>query len=91
MLTVTDVSTTCAAVIFRDKASCITSVDGTVLRLVIDLIDQLRQCFELSLIQLKVNRIETDFRNRCHPTLVRTHSTFTDVARPFCEHLNVRC
>ena len=58
--------------------------------LVIDLIGQLRQCFELSLILLKVNRIETDFRNRCQPTLVRTHSTSTDVARPFCEHPNVR-
>ena len=59
--------------------------------LVIDLIGQLRQCFELSLIPLEVNRIETDFRNRCHPTLVRTHATFPDVTRPFCEHPNVRC
>ena len=29
--TVTDVSTTCAVVIFRVKVSCITSVDGTIL------------------------------------------------------------
>jgi len=28
LLTVTDVSTTCAVVIFRVKVSCITSVDG---------------------------------------------------------------
>ena len=56
--------------------------------LVIDLIGHLPQCFELSLILLKANRIETDFRNRCHPTLVRTHSYLTG---PFCEHPNVRC
>ena len=37
----TDVSTTYAVVIFRDKVSCITSVDGTLyLTLVIDLIGQ---------------------------------------------------
>ena len=39
LLTVTDVSTTCAVVIFRVKVSCITSVDG----MVIDLIGQLRR------------------------------------------------
>ena len=32
LLTVTDVSTTCAVVIFRVKVSCITSVDGIILR-----------------------------------------------------------
>ena len=37
----TDVSTTCAVVIFRVKVSCITSVDGIILDLVIDLIGQL--------------------------------------------------
>ena len=31
LLTVTDVSTTCAVVVFRVKVSCITSVDGIVL------------------------------------------------------------
>ena len=36
----TDVSTTCAVVIFRVKVSCVTTVDGT---LVIDLIGQLRR------------------------------------------------
>ena len=40
LLTVTDVSTTCAVVIFRVKVSCVTTVDGT---LVIDLIGQLRR------------------------------------------------
>ena len=35
LLTVTDVSTTCAVVIFRVKVSCITSVDGIVLWLLI--------------------------------------------------------
>ena len=39
---VTDVSTTCAVVIFGDKVSCITSVDG-IITLVVDLIDQLRR------------------------------------------------
>ena len=38
MLTATDVSTTCAVVIFRVKISCITSVDD--FTLVIDLIGQ---------------------------------------------------
>ena len=40
----TDVSTTCAVVIFRVKVSCITSVDGIIevyYTLVIDLIGQL--------------------------------------------------
>ena len=37
---VTDVSTTCAVVIFRVKASCVTSVDGIILWL---LIGQLRR------------------------------------------------
>ena len=41
MLTVTDVSTTCAVVIFRVKISCITSVDD--FTLVIDLIGQFRR------------------------------------------------
>ena len=36
--TVTDVSTTCAVVIFRVKVSCITSVDGQFYTPVIDLI-----------------------------------------------------
>ena len=31
MLTVTDVSTSCAVVIFRVKVSCITSVEGIIL------------------------------------------------------------
>ena len=35
LLTVTDVSTTCAVVIFRVKVSCITSVDGIILWLLI--------------------------------------------------------
>ena len=39
-MTVTNVSTTCAVVIFRVKVSCITSVDGNTL--VIDMIGQLR-------------------------------------------------
>ena len=43
MLTVTDVSTTCAVVTFRVKVSCITSVDGIYSPLVIDPIDQLRR------------------------------------------------
>ena len=46
LLTVTDVSTTCAVVIFRVKVSCITSVDGIIevyYTLVIDLIGQLRR------------------------------------------------
>ena len=34
LLTVTDVSTTCAVVIFRVKVSCIMSVDGIILWLV---------------------------------------------------------
>ena len=37
-LTVADVSTTCAVVIFRVKVSCTSSVDGIKLSLVIDLI-----------------------------------------------------
>ena len=37
----TDVSTNCAVVIFRVKVSCITSVDGIILRLIVDLIGQL--------------------------------------------------
>ena len=37
-----DVSTTCAVVIFRVKVSCITSVNGIILS-VIDLIGQLRR------------------------------------------------
>ena len=37
----TDVSTTSTVVIFRDKVSCITSVDGILKTLVIDLIGQL--------------------------------------------------
>ena len=36
----TDVSTTCAVVIFRDKVSCITSIDGILKTLVIDLISK---------------------------------------------------
>ena len=43
LLTVTDVSTTCAVVIFRVKVSCITSVDGIHDTLVMDLIGQLRR------------------------------------------------
>ena len=43
LLTVTDVSTTCAVVIFRVKVSCITSVDGQFYTPVIDLIGQLRR------------------------------------------------
>ena len=39
-MTVTDVSTTCAVVIFRVKVSCVTSVDGIILWL---LIGQLRR------------------------------------------------
>ena len=39
MLTVTDVSTTCAVVIFRVKVSCITSVDGIILWLLIGLVN----------------------------------------------------
>ena len=39
-MTVTDVSTTCAVVIFRDKVSCITSIDGILKTLVIDLISK---------------------------------------------------
>ena len=39
-MTVTDVSTTCAIVIFRVKMSCITSVDG-IKTLVIELIGHL--------------------------------------------------
>ena len=35
LLTVTDVSTTCAVVIFSIKVSCITSVDGIILWLLI--------------------------------------------------------
>ena len=38
----TDVSTTCAVVIFRVKVCCITAVDGNY-TLVIDLIGQLRR------------------------------------------------
>ena len=38
LLTVTDVSTTCAVVIFRVKVSCITSVDGIILWLLIRLV-----------------------------------------------------
>ena len=41
LLTVTDISTTCAVVISRVKVSCITSVDGLIL--VIDLIGQLHR------------------------------------------------
>ena len=44
LLTVTDVSTTCAVAIFRVKMSCITSVDG-ITTLVIDLIGQLSCCY----------------------------------------------
>ena len=36
----TDVSTTCAVVIFRDKVSCIASIDGILKTLVINLISQ---------------------------------------------------
>ena len=43
LLTVTDVSTTCAVDIFRVKVSCITSVDGQLYTPVIDLIGQLRR------------------------------------------------
>ena len=39
-MTVTDVSTTCAVVIFRDIVSCITSIDGILKTLVIDLISK---------------------------------------------------
>ena len=39
LLTVTDVSTTCAVVIFRVKVSCITSVDGIILWLLIRLVN----------------------------------------------------
>ena len=39
MLTVTDVSTTCAVVIFKVKVSCITSVDGIILWLLIWLVN----------------------------------------------------
>ena len=39
LLTVTDVSTTCAVVIFRVKVSCITSVDGIILWLLIWLVN----------------------------------------------------
>ena len=39
MLTVTDVSTTYEVVIFRVKVSCITSVDGIILWLLISLIN----------------------------------------------------
>ena len=39
MLTVTDVSTTCAVLIFRVKVSCITSVDGIILWLLIRLVN----------------------------------------------------
>ena len=35
LLTVTDVLTTCAVVIFRVKVSCITSVDGIILWLLV--------------------------------------------------------
>ena len=39
LLTVTDLSTTCALVIFRVKVSCITSVNG--IKVAIDLINHL--------------------------------------------------
>ena len=39
LLTVTDVSTTCAVVMFRVKVSCITSVDGIILWLLIWLVN----------------------------------------------------
>ena len=42
LLTVTDLSTTCAVIIFTIKVSCITSVDGITLWFNIDLIGQLR-------------------------------------------------
>ena len=39
VLTVTDVSTTCVVVMFRVKVSCITSVDGIILWLLIWLVN----------------------------------------------------
>ena len=45
MLTVTDVSTTCAVVIFRVKVSCITSVDGIILWLLIWLVNYVEMLF----------------------------------------------
>ena len=44
VLTVTDVSTTCAVVIFRVKVNCITSVDGIILWLYGQMLEVLSFC-----------------------------------------------
>ena len=48
LLTVTDVSTTCAVVIFRVKVSCITSVDGIILWLLVNYVAMLLVVCQLS-------------------------------------------
>ena len=48
MLTVTDVSTTCVVVIFRVKVSCITSVDGIILWLLVNYVAMLLVVCQLS-------------------------------------------
>ena len=64
MLTVTDVSMTCAVVIFRVKVSCITSVDGIILWLWVK--QSHYQSFSnskamlLSQIQLKIELLDDD-------------------------------
>ena len=52
LLTVTDVSTTCVVVIFRVKVSCITSVDGIILWLLIWLVNY----FVMSLVVCQLSR-----------------------------------
>ena len=64
VLTVTDVSTTCVVVVFRVKVSCITSVDGITLWLLIWLVNYVAMLLVICQLSRDVQLLAKKTRNQ---------------------------